>query len=149
MDPLFFMKGSHVRGASSSTCVRAHCRSICHVQGFIRIQCPDVFPSKWIPNLRKLHINSFHDVLPMLPSSSSFSQLTTLILDGSLERYSSYPSLMAALLHCTPQLESLWMKHYFWDNPDNTSEWRLIGGRSKHSATKVEAFGSVSAWDSL
>ena len=86
--------------------------------------------STMFPNLRKLHMNSFHDALPILPSFASFSQLTTLILDGSLERYSSCPSLIAALLHCTPQLESLWMKHYFWDNPDNLSDWRTIKGRS-------------------
>jgi hypothetical protein len=61
--------------------------------------------SMMFPNLQKLYMNSFHDALPMLPSSASFAQLTTLILDGSLERYSSYPSLIAALLHCTPQLD--------------------------------------------
>jgi hypothetical protein len=75
-------------------------------------------------------MNSFHDALPMLPSFASFSQLTTLILDGSLERYSSCPSLIAALLHCMLQLESLWMKHYFWDNTHNLSEWCTIKGRS-------------------
>jgi len=86
--------------------------------------------STMFPNLRKLHMNSFHDTLPMLPSFASFSQLTTLILDGSLERYSPCLPLIAALLHCTPQLESLWMKHYFWDNPGNLSEWCTIKGRS-------------------
>ncbi len=86
--------------------------------------------STMFPNLRKLHMNSFYDAVPMLPSSTSFSHLTTLILDGSLERFSSYPSLIAALLHCTPQLESLWVKHHFWHNPDNMSEWRTIKGHS-------------------
>ena len=86
--------------------------------------------STMFPNLRRLHMNSFYDAVPMLPDSSSFSHLTTLILDGSLERYSSCPSLVAALLHSTPQLESLWMKHHFWRNPDSMSEWRTIKGRS-------------------
>jgi hypothetical protein len=86
--------------------------------------------SKMFPNLRKLHMNSFHDTLPILPSFASFSQLTTLILDGSLERYSSCPWRIAALLHCTPQLESLWMKHYLWDKSNNLSEWCAIKGRS-------------------
>jgi len=116
--------------------------------------------STMFPNLRKLHMNSFYDAMPMLPSSSSFSHLTTLILDGSLERFSCYPSLIAALLHCTPQLESLWMKHHFWNNPDDMSQWRTIKGRSipqyiqlpklKHLAVSVpgtacDLFGCIAA----
>ena len=86
--------------------------------------------SMMFPNLRELHMNSFYDALPMLPSSASFSQLTTLTLDGWLERDSPCPSLIAALLHCTPKLESLLMKHHFWDNPDDMSEWHTVKGRS-------------------
>ena len=73
------------------------------------------------PNLRKLHINSFHDTVPMLPISASFSNLTRLILNGSLENDIPSAGLLAALLHCTPQLESLWLKHYFWENYETVS----------------------------
>ena len=82
--------------------------------------------SMMFPNLRKLHLNTFHDAVPVLPSSASFSHLTKLILDGSLEWSSSCPSRIAGLLHCTPQLESLWMKHYYYDS----NKWRMIKGRS-------------------
>ena len=65
------------------------------------------------PNLQKLHMNSFYDSVPMLPLSASFSHLNTLVLDGTGEDDVAYPALIAALLNCTPQLESLWMKHEF------------------------------------
>ena len=59
------------------------------------------------PNLRKLHINSFHDTVPILPLSASFSHLSRLILNGSFENDIPSAGLLAALLHCMPQLESL------------------------------------------
>ncbi|KAF8623591.1 hypothetical protein AX14_011920 [Amanita brunnescens Koide BX004] len=68
------------------------------------------------PNLQKLHMNSFFDSVPMLPLSASFSHLNTLVLDGTGEDDVAHPALIAALLNCTPQLESLWMKHDFWQN---------------------------------
>ena len=58
-----------------------------------------------LPNLRKFHMNTYYDVVPRLPSSASFSHQTKLILEGSLEDPSSRPELIAALLHCTPQLD--------------------------------------------
>ena len=61
--------------------------------------------STMLPNLRKFHMNTYYDVVPRLPSSASFSHLTKLILEGSLEDPSSRPELIAALLHCTPQLD--------------------------------------------
>jgi hypothetical protein len=73
------------------------------------------------PNLRKLHINSFHDTVPMLPHSASFSNLSGLILNGSLENDIPSAGLLATLLHCTPQLESLWLKHFFWENYETVS----------------------------
>ena len=82
--------------------------------------------SMMFPNLRKLHMNSYHDVVPRLLSSPSFSHLTKLILDGSLEQHSSRPELIVALLHCTPQLESLWMKHDSYD----TNKWFTVKGHS-------------------
>ena len=78
------------------------------------------------PNLRKLHMNIYHDVVPRLPSSPPFPHLTKLILDGSLEQSCARPSLIAALLHCTPQLESLWMKHHSYD----TNKWFTVMGCS-------------------
>ena len=66
------------------------------------------------PNLQTLHMNSFYDCVPILPLSASFSHLSTLILDGSREAEIAYPALIAALLNCTPQLESLLMKLRFW-----------------------------------
>ena len=68
------------------------------------------------PNLQKLHMNSFYDSVPMLPFAASFSHLSTLVLNGSCEDEIAYPALIAAFLNCTPQLESLWMKHRFWRN---------------------------------
>ena len=68
------------------------------------------------PNLQKLHMNSFYDCVPMLPLSASFSHLSTLVLNGSCEDEIAYPALIAAFLNCTPQLESLWMKHDNWQN---------------------------------
>ena len=53
------------------------------------------------------------DTVPMLPLSASFSNLNGLILNGSLENDIPSAGLLAALLHCTPQLESLWVKHFF------------------------------------
>ena len=82
------------------------------------------------PNLRKLHMNSFYDSVPMLPLSASLSFMTTLVLDGSLEKVISSPPLIAALLHCTPQLESLWMKHHYWENLKDVSDWGEVKGRS-------------------
>ncbi|KAF8330622.1 hypothetical protein F5887DRAFT_1000098, partial [Amanita rubescens] len=82
--------------------------------------------STMFPNLRKLHVNTFHDVVPRLPSTPSFSHLTKLIFDGPLESSSPRPSLIAALLHCTPQLESLWMKHDSYDS----NEWYTVEGCS-------------------
>ena len=70
------------------------------------------------PNLQKLQINSYYECVPMLPLSSSFSHLSTLILDGSREDQMADPPLIAALLNCTPQLESLWMKNNGWRNWD-------------------------------
>ena len=67
-----------------------------------------------LPNLRELHINSFYDTVPILPLSASLSNLSRLILNGSLENDIPSVGLLAALLHCTPQLESLWVKHYVW-----------------------------------
>ena len=78
------------------------------------------------PNLRKLHVNTFQDAVPVLPPSASFSHLTKLILDGSRELDHSCPSRIAALLHCTPQLESLWMRHYHYD----ANKWHTIKGCS-------------------
>ena len=73
------------------------------------------------PNLRQLHINSFHDTVPILPLSASFSNLSRLILNGSGENDIPSAGLLAAFLHCTPQLESLWVKHYFWKNYETVS----------------------------
>ncbi|KAF8347248.1 hypothetical protein F5887DRAFT_957501 [Amanita rubescens] len=75
-------------------------------------------------------MNSFYDSVPMLPLSASLSFMTTLILDGSLEKVISSPPLIAALLHCTPQLESLWMKHHYWENLKDVSDWGAVKGRS-------------------
>ena len=63
-----------------------------------------------------LHMNRFYDCVPILPLSASFSHLSTLVLDGSREDKIAHPALIAALLNCTPQLESLWMKHRLWWN---------------------------------
>ena len=82
------------------------------------------------PNLRKLSMNSFYDSIPMLPLSASFSFMTTLTLDGSLERFGSSPPLIAAFLHCTPQLESLWMKNYYRASFGDVSNWSAVKGRS-------------------
>ncbi|KAF8324522.1 hypothetical protein F5887DRAFT_926889 [Amanita rubescens] len=84
------------------------------------------------PNLRKLHINTFHDCVPMLPLSASFSHLSTLVLDGSREDECEYPYvvLIAPLLNCTPQLESLWMKHHLQQNwHDLTRDFGPVKGR--------------------
>ncbi|KAF8346208.1 hypothetical protein F5887DRAFT_963142, partial [Amanita rubescens] len=66
------------------------------------------------PNLRELHINSFCDTVPILPLSASFTNLSRLILNGSHGNDIPSAGLLAALLHYTSQLESLWVKHYFW-----------------------------------
>ena len=73
------------------------------------------------PNLRELHINSFHDTVPIPPLSASFSNLCRLILNGSGENDIPSAGLLAAFLHCTPQLESLWVKHFFWENFETVS----------------------------
>ena len=36
------------------------------------------------PSLRELHINSFYDTVPILPMSASFSNLSSLILNGTI-----------------------------------------------------------------
>jgi hypothetical protein len=82
--------------------------------------------STMFPNLRKLHMNTYHDALPRLPSSASFSHLTKLILDGSSEHDSPRAEVIAALLHCTLQLESLWMKHLNYE----PNRWHTVQGRS-------------------
>jgi hypothetical protein len=99
---------------------------LCESASWPQLSLVLVNASTMFPNLRKLHMNIFHDVVPRLPSSASFSHLTKLILDGSLEQSSPRPSLIAALLHCTPQLESLWMKHHYYD----TNKWGTVKGRS-------------------
>ncbi|KAF8348472.1 hypothetical protein F5887DRAFT_1280283 [Amanita rubescens] len=71
------------------------------------------------PNLQKLHMNSFYDCVPILLLSASFSHLSALVLDGSIEEKIAHPALIAALLNCTPQLESLWIKHRLWWNSHN------------------------------
>jgi len=84
------------------------------------------------PNLQKLHLNTFHDCVPMLPLFASFSHLSTLILDGSREDEYHYPYviLIAPLLNCTPQLESLWMKHHLRRNwCDVTRDFGPVKGR--------------------
>ena len=88
------------------------------------------------PNLRKLHINSYHDAVPILPLSASFSNLSRLILNGSLEIDIPSAGLLAALLHCMPQLESLWVKHYYWQNYHTISPpitQSVVKGRSNIS----------------
>ncbi|KIL66878.1 hypothetical protein M378DRAFT_160406 [Amanita muscaria Koide BX008] len=65
------------------------------------------------PGLRTLSISSFFDCIPVLPDLSSFSHLHTLILDGSGEEDLTDIILIVALLHSTPQLETLWIKHFF------------------------------------
>src|SRR6266550_5653510 len=88
------------------------------------------------PNLRELHINSFYDTVPILPLSASFSKLTMLILNGSFENDIPSAGLLAALLHCTPQLESLWVKHYLWKNYETVSPpvaQSMVKGRSNIS----------------
>ncbi|KAF8312056.1 hypothetical protein F5887DRAFT_1240689 [Amanita rubescens] len=86
------------------------------------------------PNLRHLFMNSFYDSVPMLPPSASFSHLSTLALEGSREQDIPDPLLIAALLNCTPQLESLWMKHHFGENFEDLVThpiaYRTIKGRS-------------------
>ena len=89
------------------------------------------------PNVRKLHINSFYDSVPVPPlSSTPFTVLTTLILDGALEDDIPTPGLLAALLNGTPGLETLWIKHHFWENFDDVSQPTAYGsykGRSNVS----------------
>ncbi len=86
------------------------------------------------PNLRELCMNSFYDSVPMLPLSASFSHLSTLVLEGSREQDIPDPLLIAALLNCTPQLESLWMKHHFGENFEDLVThpiaYRPVKGRS-------------------
>ena len=88
------------------------------------------------PNLRELHINSFYDTVPILPISASFSNLSRLILNGSLENDIPSAGLLAAFLHCTPQLESLWVKHYYWKDFETVSPpvtQSMVKGRSNIS----------------
>ena len=73
------------------------------------------------PSLRELHINSFYDTVPILPMSASFSNLSSLILNGSFKNDIPAAGLLAALLHSTPQLESLWVKHYLWQDFETVS----------------------------
>ena len=73
------------------------------------------------PSLRELHINSFYDAVPILPISASFSNLSSLILNGSFKNDIPSAGLLAALLHSTPQLESLWVKHYLWQDFETVS----------------------------
>ena len=102
---------------------------------------PTVFP-----RLEKLHINSFYDSVPMPPLSTPFDHLTTLILDGALEDELPTPGLLAALLNCTPWLETLWMKHHFWENHHDVDQPTAYGTnisldlqlpRLKHLAVSV------------
>ena len=65
------------------------------------------------PMLQTLSLPSFYDCIPMLPiGSPPFNHLHTLILDGSLEQEAPDIVLITALLHYTPQLETLWFKHF-------------------------------------
>jgi hypothetical protein len=113
------------------------------------------------PNLQKLHMNTFHDCVPMLPLSASFSHLSTLILDGSREDEYDYPYalLIAPLLNCTLQLESLWMKHHLRQNwYDMTRYLGPVKGRPRseilfdirlprlrHLAVSVPGIGCITA----
>ncbi|KAF8344426.1 hypothetical protein F5887DRAFT_971120, partial [Amanita rubescens] len=89
------------------------------------------------PNLQELHINSFYDTVPILPPSASFSNLSGLILNGSFENDIPSTGLLATLLHCTPHLESLWVKHYFWKDYETVSPpistQTMVKGRSNIS----------------
>ena len=83
------------------------------------------------PNLQELYMNSFEDCVPLFPLSASFSHLSTLVLNGSREDEVPYPMIIVALLNCTPQLESLWIKHLCWENPYNITGTATgtVGGR--------------------
>lgn len=96
-------------------------------------QAPTMFPK-----VRKLHINSFYDSVPVPPLSTPFTLLTTLILDGALEDDIPTPGLLAALLNCTPGLETLWMKHHFWENFDDVSQATAYGSHKGRSNISLD-----------
>ena len=62
--------------------------------------------------LEMLRIPSHFDCVPAPPpgNSSSFDNLHTLIIEGSMEQESPSIALIVNLLHSTPQLETLWFK---------------------------------------
>ncbi|KAF8624111.1 hypothetical protein AX15_006022 [Amanita polypyramis BW_CC] len=69
--------------------------------------------TKRFPMLQSLLLPSYYNSLPMLPiDSGPFANLRTLILDGSMEHIDGSITLITALLHNTPQLETFWYKHY-------------------------------------
>ncbi|KAM6502951.1 hypothetical protein JOM56_002928 [Amanita muscaria] len=68
------------------------------------------------PSLQTLSLPTFYDSLPMVPKEASFSHLHTLVLDGAWEHDAPSIILVVALLHSTPQLETLWFKHVTQDH---------------------------------
>ncbi|KAK2463735.1 hypothetical protein APHAL10511_004228 [Amanita phalloides] len=63
------------------------------------------------PALERLRIPTFNDCMPMPPFGASFSSLRSLILSGACHLESPNIVSVVAVLHCTPQLETLWFKH--------------------------------------
>ena len=78
-----------------------------------------ILESTSFPMLEMLRIPSHFDCIPAPPAgdSSSFDNLHTLILDGSMEQESPSIALVANLLHSTPQLETLWFKTLTAEQP--------------------------------
>ena len=83
------------------------------------------------PQLQRLCLSSLYECIPFLPRSSYFHHLHTLILDGSMEDVWTDAALVAALLHCTPQLECLWMKHLY------VEQWSDLSGPTFYGLNNV------------
>jgi len=69
------------------------------------------------PKLQTLAISSFYDCIPVLPTAISFSNLSTIVFDGSIEQEDASIALITTLLHNTPQLETLWLKGLTREQP--------------------------------
>ena len=69
------------------------------------------------PKLQTLAIPSFFQCIPVFPETTSLSNLSTIVIDGTVEREDASIALIVALLHSTPQLETLWLKTLSREQP--------------------------------
>lgn len=69
------------------------------------------------PKLQTLAIPSFFECIPVFPETTCLFNLSTIVIDGSVEREDASIALIVALLHNTPQLETFWLKTLSREQP--------------------------------